>query len=328
MTLANRRNTLTRLAGLAAATTLAPWAVHAETAPPATLQPTSQPLAQGRLEVHNRFPSSEIAPRTLSVWLPPDYAHTQTRHAVLYMHDARNLFDPATAMRGETWGVAGHVAALVKAGKMRPTIVVGIDHGDQRWREYAPAAPLRTLSPALQRVARGDASGDPTSDAYLRFMVNELKPFIDRTYRTRTGRDDTAVMGASMGGLISLYALASYPDIFGAAGCLSTHWPLANDGTLLYPTVDARVHEIAGANVAWLAQHLPQAGAHRLYFDHGTINLDRLYGPFQQNVDALVSAKAYRRGHDWRSDVIAGADHNEPAWRARLATPLQFLLRA
>lgn len=325
-----RRATLKSMAGMATALTLAPCAVHATAGIAA---PSVQPLAGGQLHVYRAFASRHVEPRTVSVWLPPGYdaaGQDSRRYAVLYMHDGRNVFDPATAMAGKTWGVAEHLADLVASGKVRPTIVVAIDHGAQRWHEYVPAAPLRALDESLRKIIDDNAPGQPRAllaDAYLQFMVTELKPFIDQAYRSKPGRDDTVVMGASMGGLISLYALASYPQVFGGAGCLSTHWPMVNNGKLLFPQLDARVGQVTGAHHEWLRRHLPQAGVHRLYFDHGTINLDSLYGPFQKQADAVVAAQGYRRGIDWMTEIAEGADHNEPAWRARLAVPLQFLLR-
>ncbi len=133
--------------------------------------------------------------------------------------------------------------------------------------------------------------------------------------------------------VISLYALCRYPQVFGAAGCLSTHWILTTHyaefarsftaGTEPDPRVDA----MASAYRDWLREHLPAAGAHRLYFDHGTVELDSLYPRHQRAVDQIVAARGYRRDIDWVTREFAGAPHNEGAWRARLDIPLQFLLR-
>ncbi|GAB6197395.1 hypothetical protein PAGU2595_027250 [Lysobacter xanthus] len=116
-------------------------------------------------------------------------------------------------------------------------------------------------------------------------------------------------MGSSMGGLASLYAVAQRPDVFGGAGAVSTHWP-AGDGIA----------------IDWFATHLPKAGLHRLWFDHGTRTLDAAYAPFQQRMDAAMPALGYRRGRDWTSRVFEGAEHNEAAWKARVDRALVFLL--
>ena len=172
------------------------------------------------------------------------------------------------------------------------------------------------LKPLQTRQARTlyeqfvqEQGGPPESDAYLRFMVAELKPFIDTAYRTQTDRAHTAVMGSSMGGLISLYALAEYPAIFGGAGCVSTHWPIG--GSLL---------------VDYFGSVLPRPGAHRIYFDYGTETADAAYEPYQLHMDALMQAAGYQRGIDWVTQKYTGAEHSERAWRARVDVPLRFLL--
>jgi enterochelin esterase-like enzyme len=113
-----------------------------------------------------------------------------------------------------------------------------------------------------------------------------------------------------MGGLISLYAIEQYPDVFGGAGCVSTHWPAGGPDL-----VDA------------LGAALPPAGRHRLYFDFGTAGLDAEYEPLQQRMDNHLRAAGYTEGVDWRTIKFPGADHNEPAWRSRVHVPLRFLLR-
>lgn len=210
---------------------------------------------------------------------------------------------------------------------MRPTIVVGIDNTAARWREYAPAAALAALSPELSVAASAHDPDDNQSEQYLRFLIEELKPFVDAHYRTRPGREATYLMGSSMGGLIWLYALTRYAEIYGGAGCLSTHWPLTTNRELLDRGPGPQLEAIGGAYLDWLARHLPHAGTHRIYFDHGTVGLDALYAPFQARMDGLMAAAGYQRGGDWESLTFEGAAHDEAAWRARLDTPLRFLLR-
>lgn len=280
----------------------------------------------GRVVVHDAFPSRHVAPRRVVVWLPAGYDGSDERYAVLYMHDGQNLFDPATSMGGEPWAVDRHLDALARAHRARPTIVVGVWNTDQRSREYAPAAPLATLpAPVVAEAGLGEIP--LLSDNYVEFLTQELKPFVDARYRTRPGRDDTVVMGSSMGGLISLYALARRPDVFGAAGCLSTHWPITVNPDFLQRPGDPRVERLAQAYLDWLRVNLPAAGTHRLYFDHGTEHLDSLYAPFQRRMDAVLADRGYRRDVDAMSRVFPGTTHDERAWRARLDLPLAFLLR-
>jgi enterochelin esterase-like enzyme len=227
------------------------------------------------------------------------------------MHDGQNLFDPELSNTGIPWGVDTAIARLSTAKLCDPAIVVGIWCTAQRWAEYFPQ---RALSPSTEEETKEFAAArkkleKPRADAYLRFLVREVKPFVDGSYRTRPERDATLIMGSSMGGLISLYAVCEYPDVFGGAGCLSTHWPAAP--RLLY---------------RYVKTHLPAAGRHRFYFDYGTRGLDAAYEPHQQAVDGLMWEAGYRPGGDWLTARFPGAEHNEAAWRSRLEIPLRFLL--
>jgi enterochelin esterase-like enzyme len=276
------------------------------------------------------FPSRHVAPRNVTVWLPPGYDGATQRYPVLYMHDGQNLFDPKTAMGGQPWDVHRVLASLMASGAARPAIVVGIWSNRDRAREYGPAPAVEALPPDLRAVLLGDPpiSGGlpPLSDQYLRFLVEELKPAIDSRFRTRKERAHTFTIGSSMGGLISLYAVARHPEVFGGAACLSTHWPVTTNFNMLFDKNDMRPVRIASAWFDWLGKALPRAGAFKLYFDHGDATLDALYAPYQQQMDAILRAKGYRQGIDVISKVYPGADHSEAAWRSRIDIPLRFLL--
>jgi enterochelin esterase-like enzyme len=128
-----------------------------------------------------------------------------------------------------------------------------------------------------------------------------------------------------MGGLISLAALVEYPEVFGGAACLSTHWPCLLP-TSLEPRPVAEVAGVAAAVGTWIGPRLPALRDHRLYLDRGDATLDALYPPFQDRVDAWLSAVAAPAGLTVMSRAFPGGEHNERAWRARLAEPFRFLL--
>lgn len=265
----------------------------------------------GVIQRHPDFTSRYAPARHVDVWRPPGYStDAAARYPVIYMHDGQNLFDPATSYGGADWGIHRTLARLMGEGKVGGAIVVGIWNTPERRGEYMPqkhfaASPLVALRAmwAFQTLIR------PGSDAYLRFLVDEIKPFIDGNYRTRPDQANTFVMGSSMGGLISLYALEEYPHIFGGAGCVSTHWPAGG----------SRLVDGMGAA-------LPRAGTHKLYFDYGTATLDSSYEPYQRRMDALVAAAGYTPEKDWLTRKFPGAEHSEKDWRTRVHIPLQFLL--
>jgi predicted alpha/beta superfamily hydrolase len=275
--------------------------------------------------------SGTLLPRKVWVWLPPDYERNPSqRHRVLYMHDGQNLFDSASASGGVPWRVDEALAALIAFGDVPPTLVVALANTAQRWYEYAPEAPLRAL-PADVRAAADAQTALPgaelVADAYVRFIADDLKPQIDQRFRTLGGRADTFVMGSGMGGLASLYTLCRRPEVFGGAACLSTHWPVTRIAGIHDNPGSPPMIALAAAVLAWFDINLPRAGAHRLYFDHGTLGLDRLYAPYQARMDAIGAAKGYRRGVDWLTTTAPGADHTEVAWQARLPGALRFLLK-
>ena len=256
------------------------------------------------------FPSINVEPRHVDIWLPPDYRDNESaRYPVIYMHDGQNLFDPSATDFGE-WGVDEAMSRLIASGEVRPAIIVGVWNTPKRFEEYMPQKVIEG-----EFVETGVEGYDPIpsdrvfSDRYLSFLVGELKPYIDQNYRTLRNAEDTFSMGSSMGGLISAYAITEYPDVFGGAGCISTHWPIEN-----------------GAMVDYLGAHLPEAGAHKIYFDHGTEALDALYEPFQIRVDDVMREKGYREDIDWITRKFEGEPHNEIAWRKRIHIPLTFLL--
>ena len=283
------------------------------------------PWGPGELVQYRSFPSRHVEPRNVTVWLPEGYDPKGEPYAVLYMHDGQNVFDRRTSGFDKEWGVDEAVTRLVGEGRMRPAIVVGIWSTPRRLREYVPAKAFDRLPAAYMARVRGLYGGTPLSDRYLRFLVGELKPFVDRSFNVRRDRASTAIMGSSMGGLISLYAISEYPDVFGSAGMVSTHWPLLlpPEGQTLS---DADLDAVAGAFESYLRRKLPRPGRHRLYFDHGTETLDRHYAAYQARIDRLVAARGWRQGGDWISRNFPGAAHEENSWRARVDVPLTFLL--
>ena len=267
------------------------------------------------IDRYDEISSAHTRARRVDVWTPPGYASGDRRYPVLYMHDGQHALDPATAKHGITWGVREALTRLMGEGAIPGCIVVGVWNSAERRRDYMPQGLFEgpDADAARQFFAAkfpaGYIEGPPASDGYLRFMVEELKPMIDARYRSLPDQPNTFVMGSSMGGLISLYAIEQYPEVFFGAGCLSTHW-------------------IAGENllVDYLGARLPAPTDHRLYFDFGTITLDEAYEPFQIRMDGWLERAGYARGRNWTTLKFEGAAHTEAAWRARVDLPLRFLL--
>jgi enterochelin esterase-like enzyme len=275
-----------------------------------------------RLKLNSKF----IGIRTVDVWLPESYT-TAKKYSVLYMQDGQMLFDSSHTWNKLEWGVDETLTRLINQNKIQACIVVGIWNAVKKRRtEYFPAIPYDMLSPKEKAlITFPDSAYDsqrievtgPQSDNYLKFLVNELKPYIDSTFSTYTDRQHTCIAGSSMGGLISLYAICEYPSVFGAAACISTHWPGVNIG---------KVNPVPNAILRYLKVHIPSPQTHRIYFDYGTLTRDAEYKPFQQIADQLMIKKGYTN-LNWTTKEFIGDSHSEQSWSKRLAIPMEFLLK-
>ena len=276
-----------------------PVTPDATTPPPTT---TRASTLTGDIRFHDNFRSPELKnDRRIAVYLPPGYAaDPNERYPVLYMHDGNNLFDAATSFLGVEWQADETAERLIKAGRIRKLIIVGIYNNADRMSEYTPF--------------RDDRHGGGNGDAYLAFIADTLKPFIDQTYRTRTGREDTAIGGSSLGGLISLYAAYKYPQVFGSAAVVSPTLQWAN-----------------GAMLTYVREHTP-ATPPKLWIEVGTAEGDPRDGddvarPVKdcRELVKILTAAGCRPEVDFHYDEVEGGQHNEAEWARRFDRALLFL---
>jgi predicted alpha/beta superfamily hydrolase len=281
-------------------------------------------VAAGSIKRIENFASHYVNARNIDVWLPEDY-NDNKKYAVLYMQDGQGLYDADITWNHQSWEVDDVITKLVREHKIKDVIVVGIWNGQSlRHSEYFPQKPFEnlttiekdTINAQLQRASRSKGAFQPISDNYLKFLVTELKPFIDKNYSTYTDKANTFIAGSSMGALISMYAICEYPNIFGGAACLSTHWP----GSF---TVDN--NPVPNAFLNYMRDNLPNPKHHKIYFDYGDQTLDALYPPLQHNVDIVMKNKGYSK-KNWMTQFFPGDNHSELSWNKRLDIPIVFLL--
>lgn len=266
----------------------------------------------GNLDIYEDFQSQHVAPRTVRVWTPADYDPEQ-KYEVIYMHDGQNLFDASITWNQQEWGVDECITTLLAAGGIRPCIVVGVDNiSEIRYEEYYPSAICSEIAPGVL-----PEDFKPLGDEYLRFLVEEVKPFIDSNYSTLTDASHTFVAGSSCGGLISSYALCEYPEVFGGAACLSTHCSLMNPHT----TVDQK--PAAEAYLNYLQAKLP--ADHLLYMDRGDCTLDSSYAEPQEAINQMIGSLGWNES-DYMYRFFPGHSHSENDWKSRLDVPISFLL--
>lgn len=241
----------------------------------------------GKLIYHRNFESRNVDPRDISVLLPSGYNEdTSKRYPVIYAHDGQNLFDPKTSAFGIDWQVDETTDSLVKARRMKPVIIVAVNNTPLRSREY---------------------SYSDTGYAYMKFIVEELKPFIDRNYRTLPDRENTATLGSSRGGLISFMLLWEHTEVFSKAACFS---PALKIRALNY--------------LPYIENYEGPAKEIQLYIDNGGIGLEQDLQPGIDEAVELLKKKGYEQGTDFIVFYDKNAQHNEAAWAERVWRPLLF----
>ncbi len=257
----------------------------------------------GNVQVMGDVESPQLGnARDLLVYLPPSYKTGESRYPVIYLHDGQNLFDAVTSFAGE-WLVDETMEALSEEGY--EAIMVGISNTKDRLNEYSP----------FRDGKRGGGRGD----LYLDFIVQTVKPLIDSSLRTLADRENTGIMGSSMGGLISLYAFFRRSQIFGFAGAMSPSLWFGRDAIYDY------------------IENVPFTSG-RIYLDAGTREYgeghrwtsipwrSRRYYASIRRMNRLLARKGYRPRRELLYVEEQWANHEEAAWARRLPQALRFLL--
>lgn len=244
--------------------------------------------------------------RTLLVCLPFTYAKEKARrYPVIYMHDGQNIFDSATSYSGVEWGAYETAAALAKEDPPLEAIIVGIyNKGDERISEYAPD----------RDAVRGGGKGRE----YSEFLVKEVKPFIDAAYRTLSDRGHTSVAGSSLGGLISLFLILEYPEVFSKAGVLSPslHWA----GHTLLPLAGRKADpEKMGI---WLSMGTEEGGR------SGKQKKDAESVQDSRRLRNILLTKGFKKNKNLVYYEEKGGRHNEKYWARLLPDVFRFFLKA
>jgi len=249
--------------------------------------------ASGTLQYVNNFYSPQFGNyRTLTVYLPPSYAaNPLKRYPVLYAHDGQNLFNASRATYGVEWGMDETANSLIANGQMDEVIIVGMDHGGaNRIHEYTPCCDPQY--------------GGGGADKHERFILDTVRPYVNQNFRTLTTKGNTALIGSSLGGLVSFYVGRRNPTVFGKTASLSSSFWWNNQA--LTQQVEAATTKVAV----------------KFYIDAGTDG-DGLPETTRMR-DALV-ADGHVQGNDLYYYVAQGAGHTESAWAARLNIPLTYL---
>jgi len=240
----------------------------------------------GKVEYHSGLVVEGLNyPKDVVVWLPPGYKNSKERYPVLYMHDGQNVFDPATSFLGIDWQADETADSLIRQEVITGIIIVAISNSPDRREEY---------------------SNTYLGKAYSRFLAYQLKPMIDSLYRTKPSREHAAVIGSSMGGLISFLVAWWHPDVFSMAGCLSPAF--GYDRAIL-----EEVASFKGGTKSL-----------KLYIDNGTIGLEENLQPGIEEMIVHLKKLGYEENKDLNIFIDTGAVHSESAWAKRLWRPFNF----
>lgn len=246
----------------------------------------------GELAYHKEVGKDTAIPsRDLVVWLPPNYGQDKKkRYPVLYMHDGQNLFDPNTSSFGVDWRVDETADSLIRAGEMEPIIIVGINNTEDRMQEYTPGE---------------------KGTAYMDYVVNTVKPFIDSTYRTRPGAKYTATGGSSAGGTMAFMLAWEHPEVFSKAICMS-------------PAFKIQQIDYVDDVQAYKGRKKPLY----FYIDNGGVELEEQLQPGIDEMLQTLKQKGYREGKDYTWEKEENAKHFESAWGKRMPQALKLLFPA
>ena len=260
----------------------------------------------GTFERIKNISSDYISTPNIDVWLPPGYEKSgSTHYPVLYTHDGQFLFrDEGEQPRMPIWELDKTVTSLIESGTIEPIIIVAIWKQEPRNNYFFPEKALNLLDDATKQSVINQY-GRLLSDEYLSFIVKELKPYIDKTYHTKPEKEHTAILGASAGGLISLYAISEYPEVFGSAACMSSAWPALDNLAARY-----------------FSNHLPDPASHKLYFDYGTGEQSYRSGQELINLSCIKSGYTPR---NFISNIFEGHNHSSEYFKARVNIPLTFI---
>ncbi|MBP2690458.1 MAG: alpha/beta hydrolase [Muribaculaceae bacterium] len=292
--------------------------------------PSVRPGSSTRLIVDSEMLGDRM---TVDVWFPPSYnSAVAGGFPVIYVHDGQNLFDPMLSFSTVAWELDYIAAKLADNGKITVPIIVGIhNRGNKNLRpnDYFPEKALAYFGEDNKDTSLiwNTCAAGFFGDEHAAFVATELKPLIDYLYNTNPDRNHTFTMGSSMGALASLYLMCEYPDIFGGAACMSTHWIgsfcMNSDYTLQADPVCAL------GLLDYIDENLPDPLQRKLYFDQGTTGWDADYLNYESKARAIAVKHGYNEedGTLMTFDAI-GDGHNEWYWQQRVDNPLIYLLNS
>ena len=241
----------------------------------------------GNVRYHKNFKGRSVLPRDIIVWLPPSYDSLPDKYyPVLYMHDGQNIIDPLTSSFGVDWQIDEVADSLIGARSIQEIIIVGVYNTEKRGNEY---------------------NKTKLGQAYVNFIIEELKPFVDSTYKTLPDCKNTTVCGSSSGGLISFIMAWENPDVFSKTACFSPAFKISN--------ID---------NVAPVKKYIGAKKDLKIFIYNGGVGLEEQLQPGIDEMMLVLKEKGFVESKDLLFIKDSSAEHNESAWAKNVYRFLEF----
>ena len=275
--------------------------------------PSHNNANKGSIDKIYDFQSNYVDNRPIYVWLPPDF-DPKKKHDLLIMHDGQNLFDGTKTWNGQEWELDEWASKLISENELSSFIIIGIHNsGKKRWSDYFPEKAYNFVTDSNYL---GGLKPELNADQYLKYIVEEVIPFIEEKYLKSSFDYKTIIGGSSMGGLISMYAVFEYANVFDGAICMSTHWP----GAIVMEN-----NPLPEAIFKYMRENIPLFNKKRFYFDYGDKGLDEHYPQYSKIIDSLFLNNGYSQ-KNYKNLFFKNHWHSEEYWAKRVQIPLKFML--
>lgn len=271
-------------------------------------------VSSGRIIRVENFPSFYIPPRNIDIWLPEHYSQNK-KYKVLYMHDGQKLFNTNQLQSFKEWRIDETLDSLMNHSVIDDCIVVGISMiSSHREAEYFPEKALTYISSKhRKRFISDQLPTGPSADAYLKFIIHELKPYIDKNFSVLTSPENTTMAGSEAAALISLYAICEYPEVFHSVACISPTW---------YINTNERISK---ALLKYLKKHIPDPAVHRFYFSHDTSIPDHNRNKILKKLNQIFTKKKYP-AHNFQIIEKSNSPVTKNDLNNKIIEPVLFLL--
>ena len=284
-------------------------------------------------ELENFVIESDYDTRKIQIYYPNNKI-IDSDTLFIFMNDGEELFNAAESWHNMEWGIDEKIEQMNLNENELSFVIIGIHSAKKgnrlfvdetrRYAEYFPKESIPYFDSGFKK-RRYQEWVNNNNLYYLEFLTEDVIPFVEEKFDISLNNKNLGIIGASMGGLSALNALIEHPDLFGFAGCISTHWvgikPLEYFLLPFVGKIDGD-DDTANAIISYIEDNITNIDDQKIYFDHGTIGLDSLYSTPQRRVNKILDSKS----KDYKYLVFDGYDHYAPEFGSRFDSVLEYLV--